>query len=141
MDIIKFRVWDNEQQEYLDTDILHVKNDGTLFISKKGENPWSALLSAGCNSERFVIEPATSLKGNGSTEIYKNDICSFNSKKGEYMGVVEWADDLASFGLRLVKDNILYTFPVLDITGADLDTLEVVGNVHHNRELLKDGVL
>lgn len=95
MDIIKFRVWDNERQEYLDTDILHVKNDGTLLISKKGE----------------------------------------------YMGVVEWADGLASFGLRLVKDNILYTFPVLDITGADLDTLEVVGNVHHNRELLKDGVL
>ena len=32
---IKFRVWDNEQQEYLDTDILHIKNDGTLLISKR----------------------------------------------------------------------------------------------------------
>ena len=137
MNIIKFRAWDNEQQEYLDTDILHVKNDGTLFISKKGENPWGALLSAGCNSERFVIEPATSLKGNDSTEIYENDICSFDSKKGKYMGVVEWADDLASFGLRMVDDNILYTFSELNIMGADLDALEVIGNVHHNRELLE----
>ena len=93
-------------------------------------------MSSGCNSERFVVEPATSLKGDDNTEIYKNDICSFSSKKGKYVGVVEWSDGLAGFGLRMIDNNFLYTFSELNTMGIDLDTLEVVGNVHQNRELL-----
>lgn len=54
------------------------------------------------------------------------------------MGVVEWSDNLASFGLRMVKNNFLYTFSELDTMGIDLNTLEVAGNIHENPELVEE---
>lgn len=54
------------------------------------------------------------------------------------MSTVWWIGDLASFGLRIVKNNFLYTFSELDTMGVNLDTLEVVGNVHKNPEFLEE---
>lgn len=83
-----------------------------------------------------IFEQFIGLKDKSDTEIYESDICSFSSKKGKYMGVVEWSDSLAGFGLRMIDNNFLYTFSELNTMGIDLDTLEVIGNVHQNHELL-----
>jgi len=88
-----------------------------------------------------IFEQFIGLKDKSDTEIYESDICSFSSKKGKYMGVVEWSDGLAGFGLRMIDNNFLYTFSELNTMGIDLDTLEVVGNVHQNRELLGERAL
>ena len=88
-----------------------------------------------------IFEQFIGFEDKNKVEIYENDICSFSSKKGEYMGVVEWSDSLAGFGLRMIDNNFLYTFSELNTMGIDLDTLEVVGNVHQNRELLGERAL
>lgn len=90
------------------------------------------------DNERYIIEDNTGLTDKNGTEIYHGDICSFTSKTGKHIGVVEWLDNLASFGLRMVKNNFRYTFFGLDIMGINLDTLEVVGNIHENPELLEE---
>lgn len=83
-----------------------------------------------------IFEQFIGLIDGKDVEIYENDICSFGSKTGEYIGIVERSDGLAGFGLRMVDNNFLYTFSELNTMGIDLGTLEVVGNVHQNHELL-----
>ncbi len=61
-----------------------------------------------------------------------------NNKAGKHTGVVERLDNLAGFGLRMVKNNFRYTFSELDTMGIDLDTLEVAGNIHEDPELLEE---
>lgn len=130
---INFRVWDNEQQEYLHTDILHIKNDGTLFISKKGENPWSALLSGECDSERFVIEQYTGLKGKNGTKIYEGDIV----KHSNGIGKVYYNNDTACFNVSGFY-NQSQDYPTLAFSEYGNATMEVIGNIHENRELLEE---
>lgn len=132
---IKFRVWDNEQQEYLNTDILHIKNDGTLLISKKGENPWSALLASGCNSERFVIEFSTGLKDKNGTEIYEGDVVQYYPRHNGVPYRVYWANESAKFliGRKGVVGQELSSVMYNLDTGRIV--LEVIGNIHENPKL------
>ena len=127
MRIIKFRVWDNEQQEYLDTDILHIKNDGMLFIAEKGENPWSSLLSGGCDSERFVIEQYTGLKDKNGVKIYEGDVLIDDTGEPVEYWVVKFSDG------GFVGECAGVAEPLFELTN-----LEVIGNIHENHKLLEE---
>lgn len=134
---IKFRVWDNVAKKYIDSRYVSISGLGLLHVAKRiikncfrpphtRKNPW------------FIVEQYTGLRDKNGTEIYDGDICSFASKTGKHVGTVEWTGGLASFGLRMVKNNFLYTFSELDSMGIDLDTLEIIGNIHENSELVEE---
>lgn len=132
---IKFRIWDGAKNEWLassNKDALSYYGFALVGEVMTVQSPpvWSL-------DEGNVVEQFTGLKDINDTEIYEGDICSFTSKTGKHIGVVEWLDNLASFGLRMVKNNFRYTFFGLDTMGINLDTLEVVGNIHENPELLE----
>ncbi len=129
---IKFRAWDNLEKRMRKVVSLHWQGDKLVSARLEGENEPIPI------EGRLVIEQGTGLKNKNGTEIYAGDICSFSSKNGKYVGIVERSDDLASFGLRMVKNNFLYTFSEFNIMGVDLDTLEVAGNIHENPELMEE---
>lgn len=133
---IKFRIWDGAKNEWLassNKDALSYYGFALVGEVMTVQSPpvWSL-------DEGNVVEQFTGLKDINDTEIYEGDICSFTSKTGKHVGTVEWTDDLAGFGLRMVKNNFLYTFSELDTMGVNLDTLEVVGNIHENPEFLEE---
>ena len=133
---IKFRIWDGVKNEWLassNKDALPYYGFALVGEVMTVQSPpiWSL-------DEGNVVEQFTGLKDMNGREIYQGDICSFTSKTGKHIGVVEWTDNLASFGLRMVKNNFRYTFSDLDTMGIDLDTLEVIGNIHEDVELLKE---
>lgn len=133
---IKFRIWDGVKNEWLassNKDALPYYGFALVGEVMTVQSPpvWSL-------DEGNVVEQFTGLKDINDTEIYEGDICSFTSKTGKHVGTVEWVDDLASFGLRMVKNNFLYTFSELDTMGVNLDTLEVIGNVHKDSELAEE---
>lgn len=132
---LKFRAWSKTSKEY-NYKVLVGNNN-----PKDKNYTCNSILSDGkwLHFDEFCgdIEQYTGLKDKNGTEIYEGDICSFFTKNGKCVGVVEWLDDLASFGLRMAKNNFLYTFSELNIMRVDLDTLEVAGNIHENPELLK----
>lgn len=133
---IKFRIWDGAKNEWLassNKDALPYYGFALVGEVMTVQSPpiWSL-------DEGNVVEQFTGLKYINDTEIYEGDICSFTSKTGKHIGVVEWLDNLAGFGLRMVKNNFRYTFSGLDTMGVNLDTLEVIGNVHKNPEFLEE---
>lgn len=133
---IKFRIWDGAKNEWLassNKDALPYYGFALVGEVMTVQSPpvWSL-------DEGNVVEQFTGLKDINDTEIYEGDICSFTSKTGKHVGVVEWTDNLASFGLRMVKNNFLYTFSELDTMGVNLDTLKVIGNIHENPELMEE---
>ena len=138
---IKFRIWDNLEKDYLNEEDIVIDNLNNIFIFERYDSNdsdlWYTRLLPDPDNKRHVIEQCTGLKDKNGTEIYAGDICSFSSKNGKYVGIVERSDDLASFGLRMVKNNFLYTFSEFNIMGVDLDTLEVAGNIHENPELME----
>lgn len=119
---IKFRAWDTLEKRMRKVVSLHWQGDKLVSARLEGENEPIPI------EGRLVIEQDTGLKDKNGREIYEGDVCSFSGKNGKHMGVVEWSDDLASFGLRMVKGNFLYTFSELDAVEIDLDDLEIADN-------------
>lgn len=119
---LKLRAWDNLEKRMRKVVSLHWQGDKLVSAKLEGENEPIPI------EGRLVIEQGTGLKDKNGIEIYAGDVCSFSGKNGKYMGVVEWSDDLASFGLRIVKGNFLYTFSELDAVEIDLDDLEIADN-------------
>ena len=129
---IKFRAWDNLEKRMRKVVSLHWRDGKPISARLEGQNEQIPI------ERRLVIEQGTGLKDENGTEIYEGDICSFSNKNGKYVGVVEWLDYLASFGLRAVEGTSLYTFSELDAMEVDLRILEVIGNVRQNPELLEE---
>ena len=129
---LKCRAWDNLEKRMRKVVSLHWQGDKLVSARLEGENEPIPI------EGRLVIEQGIGLKDKNGTEIYAGDICSFFTKNGKYVGVVERSDDLASFGLLMVKNNFSYTFFELDNIGVDLDAMKVVGNIHENPELLEE---
>lgn len=121
---LKFRAWDNLEKRMRKVVSLHWQGDKLVSARLEGDNEPIPI------EGRLVIEQSTGLKDKHGVEIYKGDVCYFANKNGKHVGVVERSDDLASFGLRMVKNNFLYTFSEFNIMGVDLDALEVASNIH-----------
>ena len=110
---LKFRVWDGLSKEF--------KAFDNYFCKAK-----DGILSVCTNSDDVTVEQYTGLKDNNGKEIYEGDIvkCGAYSPKpivfeeGRYW-LGEEPDDL--FASSVYFDNI-----------------EVIGNVHENRELLEE---
>lgn len=132
---LKIRAWHKPYKQMCQVESLRFDGNG-VYTAVLIEEPFydRRLVEA----DDLIIEQFTGLKDKNGKDIYEGDICSFTSKTGKHVGVVEWTDNLAGFGLRMVKNNFLYTFSELDTMGVNLDTLEVIGNIHENPELVEE---
>ena len=132
---LKVRAWYKPYKQMCQVESLRFDGNG-VYTAVLIEEPFYDRRIV--EADEIVIEQFTGLKDKNGTDIYDGDICSFTSKTGKHMSTVWWISDLASFGLRIVKNDFLYTFSELDTMGVNLDTLEVIGNIHENVELLKE---
>ena len=132
---IKVRAWYKPYKQMCQVESLRFDGNGVYTAVLIDEPFYDRKL---VEADEIVIEQFTGLKDKNGTEIYEHDICSFISKTGKHTGVVERLDNLAGFGLRMVKNNFRYTFSNLDTLGVNLDTLKVIGNIHKDPELLEE---
>ena len=134
---LKFRAWDVQRGKYRGgCDNLMLDLAGNLYwqFGYKEPDMLSREEAAG-----YIVEQYTGLKDKEGREIYEGDILYYDGDKCEHCGkprykhdppyyVVEWDVEDASFGAETAKNFM---------SAGIWNTLEIIGNIHSNPELLR----
>ena len=120
-DRFKFRVWDKERKCFF--------NNDEVVIYPNGEE---SFFNADYDFTECVVEQCTGLKDKNGKLIYEWDIlkCVHSDimKYKIYWGRSCWRMKVYGTGNEIVDDTHLF---------LDTTTLEVIGNIHENPELLE----
>lgn len=123
----EFRAW-TEEGKTMYYDVYPFK-DGTLLLNYDGfafdEVPASD----------FILMQSTGLLDKNGSEIFEGDIVKYKSGCYTYTEEVAYNKIFAGFGVKDANANIILTFWVL-AENVDLYSLEVIGNIYENPELL-----
>lgn len=116
MRAIKFRVWDNEENNF--------------WGEGRPLNLVSLVDDSLVNDDDTVLEQYTGLNDKNGTAIFEGDIVRQQMRFAETNGVIFWQEEKSRFAINL--DGFITT-----ITKPQESSYEVVGNIHENPELLE----
>ena len=123
----EFRAW-TEEGKAMYYDVYPFK-DGTLLLSYDGfafdEVPASD----------FIVMQSTGIKDKNGSEIFEGDIVKYEAGCNTVTEKVVYDKNFAGFGVKDADANIIFTFGEL-AEDIDLHSLEVIGNIYENLELL-----
>lgn len=137
---IKNKAWVNnlDLNEYILQDVLRLDfflDTKTLAKihtkSFRQRNPFNLALDNYDYNKAELLEFTENYDINGN-EIYTGYIVSFTASKRNYIGVVEWDKNSASYVLK-AKDHYNKYF-------NEVDNLKVIGNIYENKELLDETI-
>jgi len=125
---IKFRAWDKKKKKMCFVWAVGYYKNGTIAdIKIQQGNKWK-------NIKNFILLQYTGLKDESDREIYEGDIVKgelvdmLGYNAGEVKGVVCYVSKWGCYAIG--NDMVLL---------KDLRNIKVVGNIHENPELLKEG--
>lgn len=123
--IPKFRAWFDS--EMYDNPVVY---DGEFYLDwREFEN--------GETYNGSVLMQSTGLKDKNSKEIFEGDVVKYEVGRNTYTEEVAYDKNFAGFGVRDANTDIIFTFWEL-AEDIDLISLEVVGNIYENPELLEE---
>lgn len=123
----KFRAW-TEEGKVMYYDVYPFKDD-TLLLS------YDKIAFDEVPASDFILMQSTGLLDKNGKEIFEGDIVKYESGCYTYIEEVAYNKFFAGFGVKDANANIILTFWVL-AEDVDLSSLEVVGNIYQNPELL-----
>lgn len=137
----KFRAWDkeNDRMIYPSTEgvCFEVDDDGINILDVSGDYPEDHTFPA----IDSVLMQSTGLKDKNGVEVFQGDIVKVTDEDEEYsyISVVKnYAEegypafDIEAPSSWYYESNVLST-----IMGGDYETIEVIGNIYENPELLE----
>ncbi|WP_373128744.1 YopX family protein [Streptococcus lutetiensis] len=131
MTIPKFRAW-TEEGEVMYYDVYPFKDD-TLLLS------YDEISFDEVPASDFILMQSTGLKDKNGTEIYEGDIVKYKYDDTNTLAeAVAYDEVLGGFGLvdNDAQGGCIFTFGELS-EDIDFTSLEIVGNIYENPELLK----
>ena len=141
--MIKFRAWDKRGKEMWKVATLHIEDEyADLFKTNIYENPFN---DPWAKFEDVILMQSTGLKDKSGVEIFEGDVVKVSdggNEEDSYTSVVKNyanegypAFDIEAPSSWRYESNILSA-----IIGGDYETIEVIGNIYENRELLSTGI-
>lgn len=124
----KFRAW-TEEGKVMYYDVYPFKDD-TLLLS------YDEIAFDEVPARDFILMQSTGLKDKNGNEIFEGDIVKYKSSYKTFTEEVAYNKNLGGFGVMDVDTDIIFTFGELP-KDIYLSSLEVVGNVYENPELLR----
>ena len=123
----KFRAW-TEEGKVMYYDVYPFKNDALLLS-------YDEIAFDEVPASDFILMQSTGLKDKNGSEIFEGDIVKYEAGCNTVTEEVAYDKNFAGFGVRDADTDIIFTFLQLaDV--VDLISLEVVGNIYQNPELL-----
>lgn len=123
-DRFRFRAWDKQDKELIyeaeNTYDCQIYNGNIIW-----HDNFAGLLD---DEERYTVEQCTGLKDKNGRLIYEGDIVKFKISSIKCVGAVRW-DEHTGGWLKDSTGQPLHTY---------LKTVEVIGNIHENPDLLKE---
>ena len=123
----EFRAW-TEEGKAMYYGVYPFK-DGTLLLSYDG------IAFDEVPASDFILMQSTGLKDKNSKEIYEGDIVKYEAGCNTVTEEVVYDKNFAGFGVKDADANIIFTFGEL-AEDIDLSSIEVIGNIYENPELL-----
>ena len=123
---IEFRAWLKSRSTLCKVLSIHFDKITTISVKDGQGKTWFEL-----GNENAVLMQYTGLKDKNNKEIYEGDI-------------VKWWGYEVQFGRQLRPERIIYindyikdTYKILCITENTRQTVEIIGNIYENPELLE----
>lgn len=130
--ILKFRAWVKEDKEMLPVYAI-VYDNKTVWVEEPDDEDPSGCLEF----DDVILMQSTGLKDKNGKEIFEGDVVQYQNTKvpsANSEGVIRYFDNWAMFGIDIEHNEPRALF----FSGlADHISLEVVGNIYENPELLK----
>ena len=123
---IKFRIFDKQEEEFLNEEDYAINFVGTIFKACLDEEVFEVL-----DADMYIVTQYTGLKDKNLKEIYEGDIIKYDFNNLNYR--IEFIN--AEFIARRFYENIEDLYPTEFDFGKEC---EVLGNIYENPELLND---
>lgn len=133
MRTIKFRGKTIRSKEWVYSSTISqgtIKRKANKWFMEISENVWKGL-------QEGSLGQFTGLYDKNGKEIYEGDIVDAWSAGGHLPnGIIKWGEGIAGFFIMSPKCNAVWH---LVGDNENKETLEIIGNIHDNPELLKGG--
>ena len=136
----KFRAWDKRENTMRDVAVLHFTKGGKVNSIEYWNTPFDL---KSYHVRNLVLMQSTGLKDKNGVEIFEGDVVKVSdggNEEDSYTSVVKnYADegypafDIEAPSSWYYESNVLST-----IMGGDYETIEVIGNVWEDGDLIND---
>ncbi|RNA48335.1 hypothetical protein QP80_15495, partial [Enterococcus faecalis] len=129
----KFRAWDKKYKKMMKVNQIDFEKKTVWLEADNGDHENRHTLTR--EFKDVILMQSTGLKDKNGVEIFEGDIVQYRDGEYSYLGIVK--RDCYQFFIDGIEPDDNYDFIDVSNTFDGTSSLEILGNIHENPELLE----